>query len=259
MRFSVLGSGSSGNVCYVKTAKASLLVDAGFSCKEIERRLAHLGVKASSIDGIVVTHEHIDHIRGVGAFARRYRVPVLINRATFSKCRKNIGNIPVPVFFNTGDTCVFKDMELHFISKCHDAADPVALTVRSDGCKLGLVTDLGRATSLVLHSIRDCDALVLEFNHDLQMLELGPYPLELKRRIRGPDGHLSNSQAAQILGEIAHEGLRFLVLAHLSEVNNHETVAFREAAMALSKMPVPMEPSIMVSRQNEPTVLTAIG
>jgi len=259
MWFSVLGSGSSGNVSYVKTAKASLLVDAGFSCKEIERRLSHLGAKASDIDGIVVTHEHIDHIKGVGVFARRYQVPVLINRATFSKCRKIIGNIPVPVFFKTGDTLIFKDMELHFISKCHDAVDPVALSVSCNGFKLGIVTDLGRPTSLILESVRNCDALVLEFNHDVQMLELGPYPLEIKRRIRGPEGHLSNRQAAQILREIAHEGLRFIVLAHLSEVNNHERVAFREAMSALTKIPVPVEASIMVSKQNEPMGLTRIG
>jgi len=258
MRFSVLGSGSGGNVSYVETRETRILVDAGLSCREIERRLGLLELEPTDVDGIVVTHEHIDHVRGVGVFARRYQVPVLINRATFSRCSGSIGNIPTPVFFNTGETLTFKDVEIHFISKCHDAADPVALTLSCDGYKLGLVTDLGRPTSLVLDSIQGCDALVLEFNHDTEMLELGPYPLELKRRIRGPDGHLSNEQAAQILEMVAHEHLELIVLAHLSEVNNREQLAYREAKRIVEKA-CPRGPSIIVSTQNDPIPLVHIG
>jgi len=233
MRFSVLGSGSGGNASYVETREARILVDAGLSCKEIEKRLGLLGIGAGEIDAIVVTHEHIDHVRGVGVFARRYGIPVLMNKATFARCRNVVGKIPIPLFFNTGDILTFKDMNLHFITKCHDAADPVALTMTSDGCKLGVVTDLGRVTSLILDSVQGCQGLILEFNHDLEMLDKGPYPFELKRRIRGPDGHLSNHDAARLLGEAIGNELSVLVLAHLSEVNNTEKLALEEAIRAI--------------------------
>ncbi len=258
IRFSVLGSGSSGNLSYVETANTRILVDAGFSCKEIERRLALLKVEPSGIDAVVVTHEHTDHVRGLGVFARRYKVPVLINEATLSNCSKNIGDIPIPVLFSTGDTLTFRDLEVHFISKCHDAVDPVALTFSSNGYKLGIVTDLGRPTSLILESIRHCNALILEFNHDLELLERSSYPLELKRRIRGPEGHLSNRQAARLLEQVTHGRLEFVVLAHLSQVNNSEKLAYSEAATVLQNS-VGNRTSIIVSSQYSPMPVASIG
>lgn len=258
MRFSVLGSGSSGNVSYVETKETKILIDAGFSCREIEKRLKLLGLKAREIDAVVVTHEHIDHVRGVGIFARRYEVPVLINRATLARCSKTIGNIPVPLFFNTGESLIFKDAHLHFITKCHDAADPVALTVSSDGCKLGVITDLGRPTSLILDSIQGCQGLILEFNHDVEMLDSGPYPIDLKRRIRGPDGHLSNDQAAEILSETIGEDLSVLVLAHLSETNNTKELAFQEARRVIQGYGKGAT-TVVVSSQRYPMPMTSLG
>lgn len=255
MRFSVLGSGSKGNVFYVETDQARLLIDAGLSCKQIERRLGVLGQKPGQIDAIIVTHEHIDHVRGVGVFARRHQVPVFINRATYARCGKSLGNIPMPVFFNTGDTLTFKDAELHFITKCHDAADPVALTIGCNGSKLGVVTDLGRPTPLIMDCIHECRGLILEFNHDLAMLSHGPYPINVKRRIRGPEGHLSNEQAALLLSEARCHNLSALVLAHLSEINNSKELALEEAERVIGDRE---RVTVIVSTQDAPLPVVSI-
>ncbi len=258
MRFSVLASGSGGNACYVETEQTRVLIDVGLSCKEIERRLEVLDVRAGSIDVIVVTHEHMDHVKGVGVFARRYQVPVLINRATLRRCEKIVGNIPAPLFFNTGDRLSFRDLTFHFFTKCHDATDPVGITLSSNGCKLGVLTDLGRSTPLILDSISQCNGLVLEFNHDPLMLEAGPYPLELKRRIKGPDGHLSNQQAAELLRAVVHNDLAVVVLAHLSEINNEEEMAYAEAEKVLRSGGI-SDIHLLVSRQYEPLPLVDLA
>ncbi len=235
MKFSVLASGSGGNSCYIETPKCRILIDAGLSCRELVNRLSLLKVNPSTIDAVIITHEHHDHIKGAGPFVRKFKVPLVINRGTLQSAKGNIGHIPVPILFNTGDTITWGDLDLHFFTKCHDAADPVGILVCHNGIRLGIATDLGRSTWVVEDRLRGCRGLILEFNHDEEMLEHGPYPMDLKRRIRGPEGHLSNSQAGSLLSSILDDDLKCLVLAHLSEINNNSEKALAVAKHILDK------------------------
>jgi phosphoribosyl 1,2-cyclic phosphodiesterase len=248
--FSVLASGSSGNACFIQSGHANILVDAGLSGREIERRLSRIGVAADDLDALILTHEHWDHVKGAGPLSRRFAIPVYSTRGTFEKGMKVLGDIERPIPIQTGQTLTLKDLEVETFTKCHDAADPFGVIVNCNGMGIGVATDLGRITTLVEDRLANCSALILEFNHDLQMLEQGPYPLELKRRIKGPEGHLSNEQGADLLGVVAHHGLRHVVLAHLSEINNDEAKARNEAVAALEKGGLDGV-AISVSRQNE--------
>jgi len=227
MRFAVLASGSGGNACYVETSHARILVDAGLSCRDVIRRLDSIGVDPQRLDGLVITHEHLDHIRGAGPLARKLNIPVFANALTFKRGVRYLGTLPKPVPVCTGETLSIKDLFIETFTKCHDAADPMGLVLTSKGVRLGVITDLGRSTPVVEDRLRGCHALVAEFNHDERMLEDGPYPVELKRRIRGPDGHLSNSQAAKMIKGLAHSSLCWVALAHLSEINNLPEKALR--------------------------------
>jgi len=258
LRFSVLASGSSGNACYVETDSVRVLVDAGLSCREIERRLYQVGIQPDSLNALIITHEHTDHIKGAGPLARRFDLPLYINCKTLERGSKTLGNLPRPVIVQTGQTLTIKDLCVETFTKCHDAADPLGLVFSpmggfstSNGARLGLATDLGRSTRLVEDRLRDCQALIMEFNYDQEMLEDGPYPLYLKRRIKGPEGHLSNQQAGEILTAVSNRSLRHVVLAHLSETNNHPGKAHQEAADALNECGFGGA-SISISRQDTP-------
>jgi phosphoribosyl 1,2-cyclic phosphodiesterase len=234
MRFSVLASGSSGNACYVETAEARVLIDAGLSGEELIRRMENNGIDPAKLDAILLTHEHLDHIRGAGPLARRFDLPVYINRLTLKRALKTLGNLSKPVVFHTGHPIILQGLCIETFTKCHDAADPVGVMVHTGGARLGILTDLGRSTPVVEDRLRGCHALVLEFNHDERMLDEGPYPLELKRRIKGPEGHLSNAQAGGLLKALCHDALNTVVLAHLSEMNNHPEKAIQASKTALS-------------------------
>jgi phosphoribosyl 1,2-cyclic phosphodiesterase len=255
MRFSVLASGSGGNALYVETEDTRLLVDAGLSCAELTRRLKFIGIHPGSLDGLVITHEHADHIKGAGVVARRLGVPVYINGPTLRRGMRRIGNISHPIIVQTGQTLTIKDLFLHTFTKCHDAADPMGIMISCRGVRLGLITDLGRSTPVVETRLKGCQALIMEFNHDEKMLEQGPYPLEVKRRIRGPDGHLSNGQAKELLLSLCHHDLSLVVLAHLSEINNLPEKALRISREALRNSGT----KVMVSGQGEPTPMVDLG
>jgi len=251
MRFSVLASGSGGNACYVETSHSRIMIDAGLSCRELFRRMEQVNIDPEGLDGLLITHEHIDHIRGAGPLARRLDIPVYINNRTLRRAGKAIGNLSRPVIIHTGQVVTINDLHLETFTKCHDAADPMGVVVSSNGIKLGVLTDLGRSTRLVEDRLRGCQALILEFNHDEEMLENGPYPLELKRRIRGQDGHLSNRQAGSLVRSISNEELKVLVLAHLSKTNNEPRKALREVKKALRTCGREGT-RIIVSNQDEP-------
>jgi len=250
IRFSVLASGSGGNAFYLETEKTRILIDVGLSCQETERRLKQVGVRPDTLDALLVTHEHIDHIKGVGPLARRYDLPVYTNLRTFERARKKLGNVSRPVIFQTGQTLTINHLNIETFTKCHDAADPVGIVFAYNGIRAGLITDFGRSTRLVEERLKGCQALIMEFNYDQKMLDEGPYPLNLKRRIKGAEGHLSNHQAGELLKVVSHDNLRVVVLAHLSETNNHPSKARREAVDALCERGM-VKTQVLVSKQGD--------
>ena len=248
----MLASGSSGNCFYVETDQTNVLIDAGLSCRETERRLAMIGVGAEDLDALIITHEHGDHIKGAGPLCRRYDLPLYINRATFNRGSKTLKNIPKPVFIETGDTMEINDLLLETFTKCHDAADPIGAILSANGSRIGIVTDLGKSTGLTEDRLTKCHALIMEFNYDPHMLDHGPYPLNLKRRIKSRDGHLSNQQAADLLQAVSHDDLKVVVLAHLSETNNHPDKALQSASEALMNCGLESV-RIIIGEQNSPS------
>jgi phosphoribosyl 1,2-cyclic phosphodiesterase len=255
--FSVLASGSKGNTCYVQTSESRILIDAGLSCQETVRRLDSIGVNAEGLDGLVVTHEHSDHIKGVGALARRFNLPVYINQRTFRRAGRALGNLPKPVILDTGQTLIFKNLQVETFTKCHDAVDPIGIVFSSKAARVGLITDMGRSTALVEDRLKGCQALIIEFNHDVKMLEEGPYPLETKRRVKGPDGHLSNVQAGELLGAVVHKDFQVLIAAHISKINNHPKNASQQAQRILSERGV-TGAKVLLSGQDEPGPLVEL-
>lgn len=219
MRFASLGSGSRGNATLIEAGATRVLLDCGFSVKELERRLAQLDVAADSLDAILVTHEHGDHIKGVGALARRYRLPVWMTDGTFRQGR--VGNLPDRRRFTSHQAPFsISDLEVAPYPVPHDAREPAQFVFCHAGQRLGILTDAGTVTPHVTETLQACDALVLECNHDTRMLADGPYPPALQARVGGRLGHLNNRQAALLLENLEHGRLRHLVAAHLSEKNN---------------------------------------
>ncbi len=252
MRFSVLASGSSGNAFYVETDNAKILIDAGLSCRNIVRRLEQVGLHAEELDALIITHEHADHIKGAGPLSRRFNLPIYLNRKTLERGRRILGNLASPVIIRTGQSMTINDVNIDTFTKCHDAADPFGVIISFNGARIALATDLGRSTRLVEDRLKGCQALIIEFNYDQIMLDEGPYPLDLKKRIKGADGHLSNRQGADILGAVTHKNLKFVMLAHLSETNNYPTKAYKEAEDVLKKHG-PVDARILISQQDEPS------
>ena len=257
IRFSVLASGSGGNACYLETEKARVLIDAGLSCKAIEHRLEQVGVRPDTLDALFLTHEHTDHIKGAGPLARRYDLPVYTNLKTFEKARKRLGNISRPVIFQTGQTLTINHLRIETFTKCHDAADPFGIVFAYNGIRAGLITDFGRSTGLVEDRLKGCQALIVEFNYDQTMLDMGPYPWELKRRIKGSEGHLSNQQAGDLLRAVSNEDLKVVVLAHLSETNNQPSKAYQEALNTLCSCGL-KDTRILIGKQDEPGAMTQL-
>lgn len=222
MHFAVLGSGSRGNSALVSSSDTRILIDCGFPLRETIRRLARLGVEPGQLDAVLVTHEHSDHINGVELLARHHRIPVYLSAGTLQGMRKPV--TPAGLL-KCGDRLVLKDLEVTAVSVSHDAREPLQY-VFSDGRKrFGQLTDLGAATAQVLECYRGLDALIIEANHDTDMLARGPYSYPLKVRVGGQWGHLNNRQAAELVAQLGWGSLQHLVLAHLSEKNNSPQLA----------------------------------
>lgn len=229
MRFVSFASGSSGNCIYVGTENTHILVDIGISNRQMEQGLHEIGLKGSDLGGIVITHEHSDHIRGLGVLARRYGIPIYATRETLDAIGefRSLGKYPrglfCPILPDVG-FCV-GDMEIRAFSIDHDAANPVGYRIQSGGRSVAVATDMGHFDSYVTECLQGLDALLVESNHDVRMLETGPYPYYLKQRILSDHGHLSNDNAGRLLNFILHDHMKHIFLGHLSKENNLEELA----------------------------------
>jgi phosphoribosyl 1,2-cyclic phosphodiesterase len=248
----VLGSGSRGNSILLVTSETRILVDAGLSGRQIERRLHAIDVPPDSISALFITHEHRDHTQGMGVFSRRWQVPVYVARATAASCSALLNGREEIRFYRAGQPVDLGDLRVEPFLTCHDAVDPVAVTVRqqSSGLKVGIATDMGTPTLAVRHALRRCDLLILEANHDDVMLRTGPYPWSVKSRIAGRHGHLSNRAAAQLAVELHHPQLAGVVLAHLSQECNEPELAASVVGEALERKGY--EAPLRVAAQDEP-------
>lgn len=224
MRFASLGSGSRGNALLVEAGSTRVLIDAGFGPRAISRRLERLDLAAGAVDAVLVTHEHSDHVGGVFACARRFDWAILLTHGTLAACSDHGAAGQLTIIdthepFSVGDLCV------HPFPVPHDAREPVQFVLGDGARRLGVLTDAGHVTPHMVAMLDDCDALVLECNHDAEMLAQGGYPPALKRRIGGPWGHLDNAAAASLLSQIGRSSLRHVVAAHLSAENNCPALA----------------------------------
>ncbi len=235
IKLSVLASGSRGNSLYVTTEMVRLLVDAGLSARETERRLLSIGASPKELDGIVVTHEHVDHVRGVGTLSRRYKLPVYLNRGTHQHLPDSVGRLGQKEEFVTGRSFCIEDVTIHPFAISHDGVDPVGFTLANGSVKIGVCTDLGAATRLVHRHLEHCSVLILEANHDMEMLKNGPYPWPVKQRIKSRVGHLSNEQSVEVISRVFSEDLQAVILAHMSETNNSSEMVLKAVSSKLSK------------------------
>ena len=238
---SMLASGSRGNCAVVASSQTKIMVDAGISCRETFKRLKFLGEDPHSLSAILITHEHSDHISGLATLAKKLRIPVFMTGATHQAwaraLRNEKGERPqLGKFepFESGYGFQVGDIAVRPFTIPHDAADPVGFTFRAEGIKVGIATDLGYVPPSVRDHLRGCDVLVMESNHDLEMLRVGPYPWSVKQRVMSRVGHLSNLALADFFTSDYDNSATFVVLAHLSEQNNHPEIARREAERALA-------------------------
>lgn len=235
IRFCPLLSGSSGNSTYVGTEHTHLLVDAGVSGKKIEQELAKLHLAGGQLDGIFVTHEHLDHIKGIGVLSRRYDLPVYATEGTWLAMEADLGKIAPKnrKVIYSGEKTVIHDLVVSPFPIPHDAAEPVGYAFLAGDKKVAVATDIGHPSEEVKEGICDCNAMVLEANHDIEMLKRGPYPYALKQRILGERGHMANVTAGQLLAEMMTEKLQVVYLGHLSAENNTPPLAYHDVAEVL--------------------------
>jgi phosphoribosyl 1,2-cyclic phosphodiesterase len=254
----MLASGSRGNCALVATASTRILVDAGISCRETLKRMKSLGEDSRSLSAILVTHEHSDHVYGLATLAKKLRIPVFMTGATQQAWARAIrdqsGARPqLEKFerFESGHSFQVGDIAVRPFTIPHDAIDPVGFTFRAEGIKVGIATDLGYLPVSVRDHLRGCDVLVMESNHDVEMLRVGPYPWSVKQRVMSRVGHLSNEALADFFVNDYDNSATFVVLAHLSEQNNHPEIARREAEKALATRGGLFQNRLLLARQSE--------
>ncbi|MDF2944579.1 MAG: hypothetical protein K0S01_3437 [Herbinix sp.] len=238
MKLCSIASGSSGNCIYVGSQNTNLLVDAGISAKRIENGLNGIDIMPDTLQGILITHEHSDHVSGLGILARRYHIPIY---ATYETARsiqqiKNLGDIPDELFrfIKPNEAFQINDINVEPFSTSHDASNPVCYTMQSEGHKVGIATDLGKYDDYIVSKLEDSEILLIEANHDVNMLMVGKYPYYLKQRILGDRGHLSNETSADLISRLISSRLQYIFLAHLSKENNYEELAYETVCCELS-------------------------
>ena len=258
MRFCPIASGSSGNSIYIGTKSTHILLDVGITGKRLEAGLLSIGAKPP--DAIFVTHEHSDHISGVGVISRRFDVPIYATEKTWLRIERHnmIGKIPPGNrrIVYAGEPCVINDLSICAFDIPHDSAQPVGYTVLGEGYKVAVVTDLGYVSDTVRENLAGSDLILLECNHDLEMLENGPYPRDLKDRVRSKKGHLSNVSCAEFLAEAFTPKLKYVYLGHLSEENNRPLLAIDTVLRVLEsrKIKVGVELKLRLAERDMPSM-----
>jgi phosphoribosyl 1,2-cyclic phosphodiesterase len=260
VRFCVLASGSAGNSAFLATSKTRILIDAGLSVRELTRRLAEIGEKPEDLDAVIVTHEHSDHVSGLARLFRacekkKRALPVFVSRLTAPAI--DWGGVPAPPVehFQAGSGWTIGNIVVQSFTIPHDAVDPVGFCLYAEGIKIGIATDLGYMPDSIRIHLRRVQILLLESNHDLEMLKVGPYPWSVKQRVMGRNGHLSNSHTCDYLEAHLDSGVQTLILGHLSEHNNHPEIVRMGAMHSLALRGI--APRLVVAGQNKQTEVFA--
>lgn len=264
MKLCSIASGSSGNCSYIGNNNTNILIDAGISGKKIEAGLDSIGVNPKDLHGILITHEHSDHIKGLGVMARRYEVPIYGTPETINALLRSsgVGRIPEELlrYVTPNQSFMLQDIEVEPFSISHDAANPVCYTLASEGKKIGYATDLGTYDDYIISKLKDSHILFLEANHDVNMLMVGSYPYYLKQRILGNHGHLSNDHSANLICELLHDKLKNVILAHLSRENNYEELAYETVVQSVhSNLGGLKAPAICVANRETPTEIFSLA
>lgn len=264
MRLYSIASGSSGNCIYVGGEDKGILIDVGISMKKVLEGLQAQSLSFEHVQAIFITHEHTDHISGLGPVLRKAPIPVYATADTIQAIweKGNMKNISPALFHSIRphEEIEVGDLMVRAFSISHDAADPVCYTMEKEGKKVGVATDMGCYSDDIINNLGDCDSLLLEANHDINLLQVGHYPYSLKMRILGDKGHLSNDASARLIKEILHPGLQHIVLGHLSKENNFPELAYRTVLYELEQSETwnQINTDLLVAKRYEPTELLAI-
>ena len=262
MRIGSIASGSSGNSIYVGSDTTHLLVDAGVSNKRIEQGLEEFQLSAADVGALLITHEHSDHIQGLRVFLKKHPCPVYASEGTIRRIIPTLnGEVPKELFrvVRAGQQFTVGDMRIRPFSIDHDAAEPLAFRLESGEKAAAVATDMGHYTEEIVGMLEGLDALLVESNHDIRMLEAGPYPYALKRRILGNFGHLSNESAGRLVARILHDDLKKIILGHLSKENNFPELAYETVRCEISEASCPYQPDdfrIEVAARDRVSALT---
>ncbi|WP_010648861.1 MBL fold metallo-hydrolase [Oceanobacillus massiliensis] len=259
LRFSVLASGSTGNAFYIESNEQKFLVDAGLSGKQMDQLFSGVHVDPSALSGILVTHEHSDHIKGLGIIARKYNLPIYANEKTWKAMENSIGKLSLDQKFLFGmeEVKTFGDMDIESFGVSHDAAEPMFYTFHHEGKKVALVTDLGYVSERIKKTVEDADAYIFEANHDVSMLRMGRYPWSVKRRILGDSGHVSNEDCGLALTDIISNRTKRIYLAHLSLDNNMKDLARMSVQSVLQERGIEID--LHDTDPKNPTPLYEVG
>lgn len=237
LNFATIASSSSGNCIFVGTENTNILIDAGLSGKKIEQGLDSLGLTGNDIDGIFVTHEHSDHVKGIGVLSHRYNIPVYATEGTWGSMPSSVGQIRPSLMHDiyAEEFIAFNDLSIKAFDIPHDAAQPVGYTIAVNNTKITVATDIGHITDTVLENVKGASLVLLESNHDVDMLRRGGYPEALKSRILSDYGHLSNKNAGKLLNTVIDSSVKYVLLGHLSKENNTPRLAYDTVSSVLEK------------------------
>lgn len=226
IRVCILASGSSGNATYIHSGGEHFLLDAGLSGRELKRRLFDIGVQPQKIQALLLSHEHQDHIRGAGVLSRMMDIPIMATEGTWAGAEKSVGSIAPQNRMIIRGSFSLGEVMIQIFPLPHDAREPVGFIIEGEGIRIGVATDAGAVDETMLQALGGCNLVILEANHDLELLKNGPYPPYLKKRVMGPTGHLSNDDAGHAAAVLVESGVSHVILGHLSQTNNHPLLAY---------------------------------